>query len=570
MIRSASSPGIVNRVKGFFAGATRATIDQINAIVNGSGGYDSGKTDRLNRGNMPGRVIENSVPSAQVQNLRWRAWDLHRNNPHARKIVRSLLAKVIGPGLHPLSQAVKADGTPHNEFRERVKKLWASVCPKIDYRGRLGQGGADMVDLQRQALRSLILSGDCLWRYRDVPTVESRRKQLVVPKSLQLIHPERLAEYLTLTRSEADPNNRIFRGIEIDPEGIRKAYWILKTNPVDPYFSYLSAQADRIDIDDIWHLYDSEDIDQLRGVSWFAPVLAQMRDTNDYQYNELKASAIAACVSLLVRRTTGMPAGVVGLNQPDGWPLTDSEGNNITSMQPGLIANLGSDGEVTGFNPARPSTSAEGWINHMLRSTAAGMPGTKSSTVHGDYRNASFSSERAADNDVWPEIEAIQDWFSRGFCQPTYEQILDSAIANGYFAGVMTASEYNSRRSDLIQATWEGPIARSINPKDDADAAYARVKSGQSSPQQETAKVGGDWRTNIRDIAEFIAECQANGIPEELIDSYLGIQAMQKIASDQTPEKDDATDGQTTDAGDANDKTEPQSKYAKPQTATTA
>ena len=39
-------------------------------------------------------------------------------------------------------------------------------------------------------------------------------------------------------------------------------------------------------------------------------------------------------------------------------------------------------------------TNAEAWIQHMLRSTAAGTPGTKSSTVTGDFRRSSFSSER--------------------------------------------------------------------------------------------------------------------------------------------------------------------------------
>ena len=36
--------------------------------------------------------------------------------------------------------------------------------------------------------------------------------------------------------------------------------------------------------------------------------------------------------------------------------------------------------------------------------------------------------QRSADNDAWPELETVQDWFSCGFVQPVYEQVIRAAM----------------------------------------------------------------------------------------------------------------------------------------------
>jgi hypothetical protein len=87
----------------------------------GAGGYEAGKTDRL-KGRTTGSAHENDVPREQLDRLRWRAWNLHRNCPQARKICRSLGSKVIGHGLSPQPQATRKDGTPFVEFRRALTK----------------------------------------------------------------------------------------------------------------------------------------------------------------------------------------------------------------------------------------------------------------------------------------------------------------------------------------------------------------------------------------------------------------------------------------------------------------
>lgn len=480
---------------------------------NGPHGYDAGKKTRLTKGWMGANQNENSIPRGQVDQLRWNSWELYRNNPHARKICRSLEAKVVGRGLSPASQAIRKDGTAHIEFREAVAHLWAEIGDELDVRGAPGRGGQCVADLQKTALRAVILGGEVLYSGKRRSPRDAAERGLTIPFQLQLIHAQRLAN---ISR-ESGNENEIYQGIELNSDGSRAAYHLFDRHPSE---QGAGMEPARIPASRIGHLYVADDVDQLRGVPWFAAALLQMRDTSDYQYNELKASALAACIVLGYRRSTGQSQ--FALNAPDNWDLTDADGNKISHIQPGMFLDLGMNGQIEGFNPARPSTSAEAWINHMIRSTATAVPGVKGSTLTGDYRNSSFSSEKSADNDAWPEIEGLQDWFVWNFMHPVYQEVVRTALLSGYFAGVVTDSEFADNEKAFLAADWQGPVALSINPTDDAKAAALRVQNGTSSPQIECRKLGRDWRRIQRDLDEYMQNATALGLPEEYVSSVFG------------------------------------------------
>ena len=493
----------------------RATLQQIAAYSGGTstGGYKAGKLNSLTKGYQPGSTSENAQPRNDIVRMRALSWDLYRNNPQARKVCRSLESKVIGRGMRLQSQATRPDGTAHVEFRSMVRLLWAAVQARLDYRGRPSEGGQIFSDLCKTALRACMLSGETLYRYR----VGERQGKLPT-EQVQLVHADRLVDALITNQGSAI---NYFYGIELDDNERRVAYHISKYHPNDPRGAPSIGNVIRVPTDEMGHLYIAEDIDQLRGVPWFGPVLIKNQETSDYEYSELKAAAVSACVVLGYRRSTGQSA--FGVNQPDDWDLTDADGNKMTAMQPGMLMDLGRTGEIQGFNPMRPNSSASDFVNHMIRSQAAGVPGTKGSTLTGDYKQSSFSSERSADNDAWPEIEGVQDWFAANFCQPIYERVVLSAVLSGWFADTLEIEDFIARKGDYLAATWHGPVARSINPTDDAKAARLRVQNGQSSPQIEAALLGRDWQEIVRDIDEYLKFCEENDIPDSVIAQTLGI-----------------------------------------------
>lgn len=496
----------------------RATLQQIEAFSNSSGGYNAGKLNRLTKhwDRTPLREIE--VPRAQIERLRAESWNLYRNNPYARKIVRTLETKVIGRGLHPQSLATRADGTPHIEFRRAAARLWWSLADCLDIRGRPGRGGCDLVELQKLALRSCILSGDLLTRTVTVSQAKAREAGSPVRLMLHLVDASRLSPD---NRSpEFNPANQFYRGIELTPAGERVAYHIT-TPPLDEQQTD-SGEVARVAADSMLHLFVQEDVDQLRGVPWFASALLQFRDTGDLQYNVLKSSAMAACVVLGYR----LPAGKrkFGLQSTENGDLTDADGNAITRMAPGMMINLGQDGELKGFSPNQPTHNVEAFIQHLLRGVGSGLPGLKSSTITGDYRNSSFSSERSADNDCWPEMESVQDWFATAWCQPIYELVIRQAVLSGWFSGIVTADEFEDRSREFLDTQWCGPVPRSINPTEDAEAAKKRIANGQTSPQIECAALGRQWQDVLSDNAEWIRACQEQGLPDWYVAQTLGLE----------------------------------------------
>jgi lambda family phage portal protein len=535
---------IIDSIVGIFSPAAqlrrmeaRATIQQVNKLLGtAKGPYAAATLNRLNA--LRGVVQkENEVSSSRIDFLRAQSWDLYRDNPSCRKIVRSLEAKVIGKGMHPESLAMYADGTPNVPFRERAMQLWEQLQSGFDARGLPGKGGLTMGCQQRLAFRSVVLSGDTLYRIKPISSAEQSRRNLPIAIVLQLVDTCRLASESEILQSSLPDGHRVFRGIELNANDERVAYWVKNTLISDA--ANAPATATRVPIDKIGHLFMEEDIDELRGVPWFSSAILRARRTDDLEYNVLTASAMASCMVATYSKPTG--ATKLGLNQgseynsnsADGSDLTDSDGNTINKIQPGMVVNKGKDGSFELLSPNQPNMNPEAFVQHLQRGTAAALPGTKASTVTGDYRNSSFSSERSADNDCWPEIQIVQEWFASHYCQPIWETILRTAVFEGYFDGIVSAEEFQSSPEMFSAANWQGPVALSINPKDDVKAAADRIHAGLSSLQMECAKINVNWRDVLNDIAELYEVAEAKGIPTEVINNIMGIDAQDQMAVQQ-------------------------------------
>lgn len=513
----------------------RATLKQVNKLLGtGKGPYAAANLNRLNA--IRGVVQkENEVSGSRIDFLRAQSWDLYRDNPSCRKIVRSLEAKVIGKGMHPESLATNVDGSPNTPFRERSMQLWEELQSGFDSRGMPGKGGLTMGCQQRLALRTTILSGDTLYRLKPITQAEQDKRNLPISLVLQLVDSCRLADESEIPTTEIASGNFIFRGIEFNSDNERVAYWVKNHSVVDAAMT--PATATRIPVEKMGHLFVEEDIDQSRGVPWFSSAILRARRTDDLEYNVLTASAMAACFVASYSKPTG--AGKFGLNQgseansssADGTDLTDSDGNAVSKIQPAMVLNVGKDGKFELHSPNQPNMNPEAFVQHLQRGTASALPGTKASTVTGDYRNSSFSSERSADNDTWPEIQIVQEWFASHYCQPIWETVLRTAIMEGYFDGIVSAEEFQDDPNRFCAANWQGPVALSINPKDDAAAASARISGGFSSLQMECAKVNTNWRDVLNDHAELYKVAAEKGIPPEVINNILGVDAQDQIAA---------------------------------------
>jgi capsid protein len=201
-----------------------------------------------------------------------------------------------------------------------------------------------------------------------------------------------------------------------------------------------------------------------------------------------------------------------------------------------MCIDRGEKGAVEMHSPNVNIGGYEGLVASVARDEAASVPGTKSSTVTGDYRNSSFSSERSADNDIWPEIEVVQEWFAEHFCQPIYEAIIIAGVIDGYFDSIdgFTLERFNENRAAYLACQWQGPVARSINPVDDEQASEIRLRGGRSSPQRECATRGVTFRQIIHEIAEARQIVEDAGLPEVFFNSIMGLDTKDLLSTDET------------------------------------
>lgn len=501
------------------ARAARSLLSQIQAVTGSGSQYAAAKKTRFNFGQFGGRGTENAVSTSDLDSLRWQSWKLFRDNPHARKVVRQLTVKVIGTGMHPQPRVMTPGGAADEAARKAIASLWSRAQACLDVRGRAGAGGLDIAQMQAAALKQVILSGEVL--ARKVYLNESSRvaRRAPVGLAIQLIHGKRLLDQTDAT---------YVRGVQFNGFGERLSYLVNSVHPEDSL-----GEPKQVPARSLIHLYQSEDVDAIRGVPWFAPAIIPMRDVADYTEAEIRSALVAACLSFAY--TPGV--GQTGLDLPsaDGGDLVDGAGNPVTDVQPGMILKLTRGGKVDMLNPARPNAAAEAFVASLVRTEASAFPGIKGSTLTQDYRNSSFSSERAADNDLWPEIELVQQWFANHLMQPIYEAFVTQAVAEGRFApGVIDPTEFAADPDRFLACEWRGPIARSIKPSEDALAARERVRAGISSPQIEAARVGQDWRRIVEDQADFIAQCDAVGLPEDVIAQMLGLDNPASVGAGKT------------------------------------
>lgn len=482
--------------------------------------YDGGRLDRSTAAWLPGPTTIDGQELGEIIRLQARAWDLWRNNVYFRKAVRAMTAQIIGRGMFPDPKITHDDGRLNSELQQTIRTLFRQWSRSVRFGFIPGGGVCEWEQIQQLCFRDTAIGGEILIRKRFLSTSEAKRKGLQIPLQLELIEGERLDEGL-ITQVRTEQGTVIHRGVEFNVDsGERIAYHIRDHHP-QSVVPTLNFRAKRIPARDIIHLYMQERPSQIRGVSWFAPTATQFRDIADYQENELMASAVAACFSVAIKLEPN--AGELSLATPTGQDSNDADSNPITRIQPGTIMRLRPGEDVSTINPSRESSQTERFANHLLRGLALGMPGLKASTVTGDYRESSFSSERSADNDVWRENEQNQQWFQCSFCNPIWDWWLRALELSGILEGV----DFDELRDSPV--SWSSPVVKSINPADDAEAASLRVANGSSSTPIEAGALGEDWLENLDATQKVVDEARARNLPEEFVLGLLGITVQAQV-----------------------------------------
>lgn len=412
-----------------------------------------------------GRTVAETTAAAPV--IRARARHQIANNAYAANGAGAWEATLVGAGI------VAASGHPDAAKRKSVGVALASWNRVADADGR-----TDLFGIQAAVARALVADGEAFVHLMTTP--EGLR--------LRLLPAEMVDESDT---RDLPGGGRTVAGVEFDAFGRRVAYWIFPHRPSDIFTSALAAV--RVPADDVLHVFRPLGAGQVRGVSWFAPVLLRLRELDGIEDALAVGVKIAALHAGFLTDLNGTAAGSPYDGAQSGTVLE-------TGLEPGTLKVLPAGFDVKFSTPAQVQQVGE-LLSHEIRAIAAGL-GVPAYLVDGDLRQANYSSLRAALVAFRQRAEAIQ---FQTLIPQLVRPIFERAILSLVLSGEINAPDFEANPADYLAAEFYPPAQPWVDPAKDIKATSDAIDSKLMSRRQAVAALG----FNVEDIDAEIAADRA-------------------------------------------------------------
>ena len=272
-------------------------------------------------------------------------------------------------------------------------------------------------------------------------------------------------------------HSRIVAGIEFDAHRRRLAYHTFEDSPDQPFA--VSLRARRIEAADMLHIFRAHLPGQVRGISWFAPVLLRLADHD------------AAEDALLVRlKTEAMFAGFIYERSPSAGGFDGEDVDNIleTGLEPGTLQILPLGKDIKFPTPPSGSGAAGDFLKAQLRGIAAGL-GVSYEKMTGDLTGVNYSSIRAGEIDFRHRIEATQD---QVLIPQALRPIWRRWITLEILAGRIAAPGFEDDPTPWLWASFIRPGWPWIDPEKEIRADVAAVEAGFKSRREAVTGRGRD------------------------------------------------------------------------------
>lgn len=393
-----------------------------------------------------------------------------RNNPNVAAAIASIVGNAVGTGIKPRSTH------PDAAVRNRLHELWDQWERVADASGRPGGFYAQ----QALAVRAMIEGGESFARLRTQPPDAG----LPVPLQIELIARDQVP---TNQWMDLRPGGAIRSGIEFDANGRRVAFWMLPFNPNDPTLPMLAPtwQPTRIPAEDVLHMFRDLVENQLRGLTWLAPVLLRCRELDQYEDAALVRAKVSA-----------MMAGFILNKDAENPTWKAPPGTDTPSLEPGMLVPLNPGESVEFTNPPDDKNYTDFTKNH-LRAIAVGI-GCTYFQASGDLKEANYSSLRGGLVEFRRQMEQLQHLvIVPQFCDPVWRRFVTLAV----MSGAIDAPDFFTNPEPYLAADWLPPAWDWVDPKKDIEAEIEAINAGLKSRAQSVAETGAD----VEDVDEQIA-----------------------------------------------------------------
>lgn len=458
----------------------RARREALDRLVTIARGFEGAKQDRLTTAWQPGSQSIDSQILTDGRVLRERARDLVQNNGFGKGAMNAIIANCVGTGIKPMPKLTD----------RRQRKLWRDAWRHWAEKEADITGHQHFYEMQALALKECVAGGEVLLRYIWLSPQEMSRRGRRTPFALQLIEAERIAdsEQFYGVPTNGENGHQIRNGVEVDSYGSPVAYWLLPTHPNDITTGYQKPERHAASM--FRHVFVRERIGQYRGVTWLAAAIQWLYKLGVYTDNEMMSSALSACVMLLVKTLDGNSDGNDFGVLTDG-ESTDSAGNKLDHMAPGLVHHLAVGEDIESFNPGRPNAQSEPWITLILRSIGVAMD-LGYEAISRDHSKTNFSGQRGEELENrrrYRQVNAFAKW---RYLAPVYEHWVRANVLVGT-DGFPSADEFTANMDAYQEAEWIGDGREWIDPVKEQQANQGAVDANQTTLSAVVAESGGDW-----------------------------------------------------------------------------
>lgn len=483
----------LDKIIGYFSPAKGAARARARRIIRAYDGATQGRRGTAWAGAT--RVSANSEIAYALQPLRNRARELARNDGFAARMLDIFPAHVIGDGIRPVPN------TGNDDLDKGLTDLWEEWQAKADVTGHLSFYG-----IQVLAVRSMMESGDIAVRY--VPREQKARE---IPLKLQLLEADFIDHFRdglyggSMISSPEMPSTvlRTRLGVGLGEYDEWQGLWLWPYHPGEmDTINQVQLRSLFVDKKELTYMFKMLRPGQVRGVSWFAPILSSSRELHDLMDAVNVKARVEACFAGFITNDDSS-APIMDANYTGIDPTLDLDNPtaSISTLEPGMLKEL-RQGQDIKFASPTGTTQIDPVMMHNLRAIAAGV-GCTYDQATGDLTGANYSSLRAGKIDFWRLISEVQKHtVIPQLCQPTWERFIEYAILSGRI----------KKRKGGYPVEWVVPSREAIDPKKDLDAEKNEVRAGRITPQQFIASKGNNWRNVLSDFASFNKAADDKGL----------------------------------------------------------
>jgi lambda family phage portal protein len=406
---------------------------------------------------------------------------LYNNAPFLRGLVNEKARYSVGSGIRP--QARSGDET-WDLAAETFFEQWSRVA---DLQGRY-----TWREMQRIASIAIDRDGEVFFR---------ATAQTTGYPALQLILAHRIGDARSSIYEPSNPAAReggqnIIDGVVVNPQLRPIFYRYLVGDGIDP-----SARFEDIPAQQLIHVGEASQGDELRYVTPLAPSINHLRDVGDAVGFEKMAIKISSYIALAIKSSNPQGADFFGeathsVNSQDNSEVTvESLGN-----AGGAIPRLGMGEDLISWTSNRPSQNFREFCDVLLREVCLnlGVP----------WEFAARPAEAGG--------AALRAVLVRA--QRTFEQrqaLLIDRLCSRVWAHVITIGMQRGlipQNDNWFKVEWQRPAAASVDYGREAAANLNDVRSGLRTYSEDYSERGLEWKDQLRQRAteaKYLADLAA-------------------------------------------------------------